>query len=112
MRLMSPEWIPLLKIHQLSVQTIFQAVAGEVPLILAGPVVGETALSDPFQCVGSGVQSDSVLGGSLLLPSAASDRDCHTDGQLLHPKGCLGPSINNIFLSPCHKMSKSNDLKR
>ncbi|XP_074485032.1 transmembrane channel-like protein 7 isoform X2 [Sebastes fasciatus] len=68
------------------------AVAGEVPLILAGPVVGETALSDPFQCVGSGVQSDSVLGGSLLLPSAASDRDCHTDGQLLHPK-VHGPEV-------------------
>ncbi|XP_051801488.1 transmembrane channel-like protein 7 isoform X3 [Acanthochromis polyacanthus] len=63
-----------------------QAAAGEVSHISADPVVGETTLSDPLQCAGSGVQSDCVLGGSLLLPSAASDRNRHTDGNVLHQK--------------------------
>lgn len=76
-----------LSVHYLS--TVQQVGAGEVPLVLAGSVVRETTLPDPFQCPGSCAQSNSVLDGSLLLPSAASDRNCHTDGNVLHQEGWL-----------------------
>lgn len=87
--------------------SVRQAAAGEVPLILAGPVVGETALPDPFQCLGSGVQSDSVLGGSLLLPSAASDRNCHTDGHVLHQQGCLEHLLHTFTHELLNQLSLS-----
>lgn len=60
----------------------------EVPLVPDGPMGRKAKLPDPVQRAGPGLQSDSVLGGTLLLPSAAPDSNCHTDGHLLHQKGC------------------------
>lgn len=64
-----------------------QAAAGEVPDLTAGPSLWETALPDSLQCAGSGLRSDGVLGGSLLLPPAASHWNLHADGYVLHQKG-------------------------
>lgn len=94
------------KIHSFS--SDWQAAAGDVPLIPAGPAFRETTIPDPFQSVGSCAQSDSVLGGSLLLPSAASDRNRHTDGHLLHPKGCVG--YESYGLSKLTSLSRSLSL--
>lgn len=78
-----------LTVYLIHLSSVDQAGAGVFPLILVGPAVGETAILDPIQCVGSSVRSDCVLGGSVLLPSAASDRNCYTDGHFLHQKGKL-----------------------
>uniref|UniRef100_A0A4W6CAE3 Transmembrane channel-like 8 n=1 Tax=Lates calcarifer TaxID=8187 RepID=A0A4W6CAE3_LATCA len=78
--------LPCHFLQRLSFELPEEVGAGEEPYILAGPVAGETALPDTVQRVGSGVQSDSILGGDLLLPSAASDRNCHTGAHVLHQK--------------------------
>lgn len=77
--------------------SVWQVSAGKVPHLLASPGVGETALSHTVQRLGFGVQSDSVVGRSLLLPSAASDRNRHTDSHLLHPKGCWTQELSIIY---------------
>lgn len=79
--------------------SVWQVTAGEVPLLLASPIVRQTALSDPFQCLGPGVQSDSVLGGSLLLPPAASHRNCHADSHVLHQQGCHNMRVTDHHMS-------------
>lgn len=74
-----------------------QAAAGEVPYVSAGPAVREATLPDPFQRAGSGGQSDGVLGGGLLLSPAASHRNRHAGGQVLHQEGGLfSRSVTNL----------------
>lgn len=80
--------------------------------MFAGSAVWEPALLDSIQCVGSGLCSDGVLGGSLLLPSAASDRNHHTGVHVLHQKGCLKHESYNyhfIFLNAVINVAVLND---
>lgn len=88
----------------MKVHTLFnhfcQVIAGNLPLIPARPVVWATALPDPVQRLGSGVWANSVVDGSVLLPPAAFDWNCHADSHILHQKGTLGdgPSVIHVHL--------------
>lgn len=68
----------------------------EVPHIPDGPLCWKAKFLDPVQRPGPGLLSDSVLGGTLLLPSAAPDSYYHTDSHLLHQKGCGSLSILSV----------------
>lgn len=85
---------------------IWQAVVGEEPLVPPGPQGRKAKLPDPVQRAGPGLQPDGVVGGTLLLPPAAADRNCHIGGHLLHQKGCCCPSI---FVSGSISMSSVNN---
>lgn len=74
-----------------------QVVGGQVPIVLAGAVVGETAFPDPVQCSRPGVQSDGHLGRTVLLSHAAIYRDSQTDGHFLHQEGECCCYLHNSF---------------
>lgn len=93
-----------LKLTSMTIHTLFnlfcQVIAGNLPLIPARPVVWATALPDPIQRLGPGVWPNSVVDGSVLLPPAAFDWNCHADSHILHQKGTLehGQSVMHVHL--------------
>lgn len=86
-----------MKVHTL-INHFCQVIAGNLPLIPARPVVWETAFPDPVQRLGSGVWANSVVDGSVLLPPAAFDWNCHADSHILHQKGTLGDGQSVIHV--------------